>query len=98
MKKEMVGDYINANMALMAMQTCQMLFALQGYSCTASIYLAHERCELTVHFDGYPMPQLPHGYTCSSYDIESHNYWSETLQRTLRVRTKTFYFTWPTGA
>lgn len=98
MKKEMTGDYINANMALMAMQACQMLFALQGYSCTSSIYLAHGRCELTVHFEGQPMPQLSYGYSCSSYDVSSHTYWSDTLQQILRVRTKTLYFTWPTGA
>lgn len=95
MKKEMAGEYINAAMAVMAMQTCQMYFIMEGYPVSSSTYLSQQRCELTVHFDGRPMPKLPAGYSCSSYETESLNYYSECLKGVARVRTKTFYYSWP---
>lgn len=97
MKKEMAGEYINAALAVMAMQSCQMYFIMGGYSVTSSTYLSQQRCELTVHFDGLQMPKLPAGYSCSSYEIESDYYYSECLKRVNRVRTKTFYYSWPAG-
>lgn len=93
----MNGEYINFANAVMAMQTCQMYFAMKGYPVSSSIYESQMRCELIVYFDGKPMPQLPAGYSSSSYEISSYNYYSEYLKCVKRVRTKDFYFSWPLG-
>lgn len=90
----MNGEYKDFATAVMAMQACQMYFAMKGYPVSSSIYESQMRCELIVYFDGKPMPQLPAGYSCSNYEIESYTYYSNLLERVQRVRTKDFYFTW----
>lgn len=94
MKKEMAGEYINAFNAVAALQACQMYFAMKGYLVTSRIDLETQTCELTVHFSEKSIPQLPAGYSCSSYQTESHEYYSEALKSVRRVRTKDFFYTW----
>lgn len=89
---EKSAKFINSNTALLAMQAIEFLAANMGYDTHSSIYLQHNRIELTIHFDGANLPQLPSGYKYTWRDITSNTYYSEYDKNENRVRVITYYF------
>lgn len=89
---EKSAKFINAATALLAMQAIEFLAANMGYSTHSSIYLPHKRIELSIHFEGANLPQLPPGYKYSWRDITSHTYYSEYDKQETRVRVIDYYF------
>lgn len=84
--------FINAATALLAMQAIEFVAANMGYSTHSSIYLPHKRIELSIHFEGANLPQLPSGYKYTWRDITSHSFYSDTLREEVRVRVIDYYF------
>lgn len=84
--------FSNASAAMMALQEVQMYFALAGFLTTSTISIETGRLELTVHFDLPNYPTLPNYFNYSRREVHSHQYWSDTLNELVDVRTIDFYF------
>lgn len=89
---EKSGKFINATSALFAMQAIEFFYANLGYSVHSSIYLEHKRIELSIHFDGTNLRQLPPRYNYTWRDITSHAYYSEYDKCEQIVRTIDYFF------
>lgn len=89
MKKD---AFVNATMAIMAMQTLQMYFGNAGYLVTSSINTKIGKCELTVYFTTNKYPTIPTGYNYSTRVVESHEFFSNFEMKVVRNRTMTLTF------
>lgn len=82
--------FINDMAAIMACNMVALHFASEGFLVATHMYKGNGNYEVCVHFDFKHTPTLPKGYAFSSYDITSHEYYSDGEQQ--RVRCKTYYF------
>lgn len=86
--------FINAAQAIMALQAAQVFYGLAGYLTTSRISTGNHSIELTIHFNTQNYLPLPGNYPYSKIELDSYSFWSDTLNKELRVRTMTisYYF------
>ena len=82
--------FINDMAAIMACNMIAFYYASEGFLTATQMYKGNGSYEVCVHFDFKHAPTLPKGFVYSSYDITSHEYYSDGEQH--RVRCKTYYF------
>lgn len=86
------AEYINAFSAVVAANTLELHLAMLGYLVTSNLNIKNNSISVCCHFEGMPMPTLPWGYTATSWEITSHEYYCRNDRTISRVRCKTFYF------
>ncbi len=85
-ESEKEQKYINAISAIAAAQCVQLNLALEGYLVTSTFNIENNRAEVTVHFDGKPIPKINQGTKPTKKTITSHQYWQEFTKSMVRVR------------
>ena len=90
LKSEKSVMFNNDMAAIMACNMMALYFASEGFLTTTYMNKENGSYEVCIHFDFKHTPTLPKGYAYSSYDITSHEYYSDGEQH--RVRCKTYYF------
>lgn len=85
-------EYINAFNAVAAATSLELHLAMLGYLVTSNLNIENNSISVCCHFEGKPLPALPYGYTATSWDITSHEYYCKYEWKMTRVRCKTFYF------
>lgn len=84
--------FVNAATALLAMQNIQYLAANLGYLTCSRINLETKSIELSIHFKGANLLQLPKGYLYTYREITSLTYYSDASKQVERVRVIDYYF------
>ena len=86
--------FINKEAAMMALQSAQAYFALQGFLTIGRISIETKMMELTIHFEMNKYPTLPEWVTYSEKEISSHTSYLEVIKETRQVRCMYLYYRW----
>lgn len=84
--------YINMNTAILAAQMLQLNMLRRDYITTSYFNPEIKRLEVTVHFSDKAFPTTFKGFDSTWHEVSSSQYWSESINKTVRVRCLTHYF------
>lgn len=88
------ASFINAGLAMLAMQALQFVVASQGYATYSDIVLETGRIELRAHLNKPIVPSIPHGYSYTQRTVTSQHMYDKRkhIAYELRVVTWTFKY------
>ena len=85
-------SFTDQSSALRHCLKAQNYYATLGYLTTSYLNTETKTIEVTVHFEGKPLPSTPGSMLYTFKEISSHQYWSDVEGRQVRVRCVNYYF------